>query len=297
MATYNSFSGQYQSISGDNYQVSGIAEASHNEWTDIVGSDPLSNVMIDLNPVFFDALYEPRMPETYANVVWYDAYGHKFPRHYGKGVVIGAPDQSSYSGIRYSDFLNSKQFNDFTIMFVARMWLSHDYAAAHTEKIIFTANSTQQMLQVQSHATNTAVRGQGDPSHLRLKLGSTVYVNETKTDLSDYTYHLITITNRSQDLNNDVRLYIDNNLETAIAHSGDLLPNITDFAVGLMSGDGAASAAPYPAVSALSMSHLAIYDYAVPESTIAGLPANMWIPDLGGGTFVVADGRWRRVLL
>jgi hypothetical protein len=301
MVQYSGFSGLYSNTSyvntQDYWQISGLVEADHYNWYDLSG-DPLATALTNLNPIFFDALYDARMIEFQYNMTWFSDIPQQLSRHAGAGPVFSTPDESTNTGIKYSDFLNNEYFNSKTIVFVMQTTnggLSHVYNAATTQRSIFKAKNALVNMQIESYpfSTNT----QGAPAYLRVNINGSVYSNPgDRVDINDGEPHIVII-KESLDFNNNsvVELYVDGTLQAYAPYNQTILPTISDFGFGQWSGDPSPWGSPYP-YRTLSVSHLAIYNYLLPQPVASGLTANLSIPD-GGGWYVVADGRWRRVLV
>lgn len=303
MPQYSAITGSYGDAayytgSQDYWQLSGFTEAVHNAWYDLVDVDPLSTALINMNPVFFDALYEPRMAENYYNMKWYDSSSYKLSRHYGRGCLFNTPDTATNTGIKYSDFLNSTTFDKKTMVFVmcgVNGGMSHVFIST-TQRSIFKARNALVNMQVESYPFSNDAQGQ--PAYLRVNINGSVYSpdSDSRIDINDGNPHIVVLVEYLDFNNNSViELYVDGIRQIIASYNQTVLPTIEDFGFGQWAGDLYPWGSPYPALG-LGVSHLAIFDYALPYSVISGLTANLSIPE-GGGFYVVAAGRWRRVLL
>jgi hypothetical protein len=298
---YNS--GQYSAFYPGQgyYAASELTQPDHtNIWNDILLVDPLTKILKDYNPVFIDSLYEPRMAEIPYEMTFYSNSAHRLNSHYGNGVTFTGTT-SEFSGIKYSSYLETANImaGDFSIVFALSTLgsgMSHNNAGSATEKVLFQARSGASNLKIESYST-TGGLGAGDPAGVRLSLSdpSGVAVTGTK-NFNDLRPHIVFLTRRLIDAQTaSYSLYIDGALEaSATASSSSHIMDFEDFGIGQWTGD--TSWWKSPNEGQLSMSHLAIYDYAIPGEIVSGI-GSVLSTTSGGGWHVLYQGRWYKVLI
>lgn len=271
-------------------------------WGDLVGQDPFTSGLLDLQPVFYDALYEPRMIETHSNMAWYDESAIHFYRHAGYGMFYNGSNGTGINGFLYDNYLDNITFGEFTVSFCLQLHspgISTDLFGSPIPRIVWRAgDAVGNTIAVEIFPIDTANRNEGDPCLLRINLNGTDTGSPSQEiDVQDFEPHHVILTREFGGPDEYIySLYIDGQ------PTGQKISNIIDpsnfdwFGGGTKAGEEAyAYVAPYG--KRVSMSHLAIYNYAMPLAVIQGLPANMRIPETGGGLHVVEGGYWRRTLL
>jgi hypothetical protein len=260
-------------------------------WADLVGVDPMATAMLSQMPVFFDALYEPRMVTTYQNMTWYTGE-NVMPRHIGGGVRF---NNGVLANIEYNQYLQNQSFTEGSIAFVAQT--TQATAVTYDCLMTFFGDNEHFDIVIQDNdgavgATNASVNFYFQQADAGVGEFNDYGWEGGQNTVNDGQPHLVCLTWKQQ---LDGTTYFAMTVD-GLPHSYLLVPYLSfpildKFFVGSgyfpVTGDTPTDT---------TISHLAIYDFVLDPAVLAAWPANTSIP-AEGGYYAVVDGRWRQFLL
>lgn len=310
MPSYSELNSSYASYQGLFNTVKKISEVGllsedYGEYEDLIGIDPMTSSMLFYGPVFFDSMYEKRKVQSTNAMAWQS--GHKLSRAAGLGVKFnsaGLPGQDARAS--YTTYLDGKPFSGLTVVFVYKTGgTAHEYLGACISKRIFTLRTAAgaSFVSVTFPLNGSSVLSTAPATFGWHAVGapygtdSLPLVSFSGIDVNDGEPHLIAYQFDAGSGDTTIVTTVIDGISNGspVTVGGNYIGEILEFGFGTHTYETFPNSTPLDS-SNTSVSHLALYDKIISNDTLRAWYANLDIPD-EGGYYILADGRWRQVLL